>query len=314
VPTRRIAATHDKAVLMGVSKNGGPRVAPRLIAGEVDRERDGTAPDFKEEIQAARASFPGAAFASAKDRDQVMGRMFKGKKGIRAYRTTAERFPELAISRARITGRREAIDTYWEYRATVGGKKLEIGTHIFSPKADVDRARAREIATVNIGVKNRKLWEWRDGKRVRVDSHSAINGETARIVTPGEERGPRGSRTPSPVGDTLGSDRPRSRRVRFDRGSLDSAVDAAKRAQAQPDAPGNALLFVFATARGFTIDRRPPPVVQAHVVVNPDGTTERKSPPRPGRAGRAAEVAHSARPGLRPRIERGSDHESKNAL
>ena len=76
--------------------------------------------------------------------------------------------------------------------------------------------------------------------------------------------------------------------MRFNKGSLDSAVDSARRTQALPDAPGNAPLFVFATAHGFTIDRRSPPIVQAHVVVNPDGSTERKSPDlgRGGLAGR----------------------------
>jgi hypothetical protein len=57
-------------------------------------------------------------------------------------------------------------------------------------------------------------------------------------------------------------------RVRYNRGSLDSTVNAAIKTA------GDAPQYVFATAFGFTIDRRPPPFGQQHVVVRPDGTAE----------------------------------------
>lgn len=56
-----------------------------------------------------------------------------------------------------------------------------------------------------------------------------------------------------------------SRRVKYNRGSLDSTIAAA--VKVVQDAP----LYVFATAYGFTIDRWPPPGGQRHVVVTASG-------------------------------------------
>jgi hypothetical protein len=57
-------------------------------------------------------------------------------------------------------------------------------------------------------------------------------------------------------------------RVRYNRGSIDSTVSAAIKTC------GDRPSYVFATAFGFTIDRRPPPFGQQHVGVRPDGSTE----------------------------------------
>jgi len=61
-------------------------------------------------------------------------------------------------------------------------------------------------------------------------------------------------------------------RVRFDRADIDSAITAAKRLQSEKD------LYIFATYLGYTIDYRPPPGMQAYVIVHPDGMTETIKP------------------------------------
>lgn len=61
-------------------------------------------------------------------------------------------------------------------------------------------------------------------------------------------------------------------RVRFDRADIDSAITAAKRLESEKD------LYIFATYLGYTIDYRPPPGMQAYVIVHPDGTTETIKP------------------------------------
>ena len=61
-------------------------------------------------------------------------------------------------------------------------------------------------------------------------------------------------------------------RVRFDRASIDSAIEASKRLKSDRD------LYVFATYLGYTIDKRAPPGVQSYVLVHPDGTTETIKP------------------------------------
>ena len=61
-------------------------------------------------------------------------------------------------------------------------------------------------------------------------------------------------------------------RVHFDRADIDSAIEAAKRLKSDRD------LYVFATYLGYTIDNRPPPGMQAYVIVHSDGTTETIKP------------------------------------
>jgi hypothetical protein len=53
-------------------------------------------------------------------------------------------------------------------------------------------------------------------------------------------------------------------RLRYDRGSWDSAVRAAERAVDMDGRPR----FVFGTALGFTVANCPPPFGQQHVEVN----------------------------------------------
>lgn len=58
------------------------------------------------------------------------------------------------------------------------------------------------------------------------------------------------------------------KRVKYDRSSLDSAIEAALRLESLEP------LYVFATYHGFTIDHRKPPPSQRYVTVQPDGTVE----------------------------------------
>jgi len=65
---------------------------------------------------------------------------------------------------------------------------------------------------------------------------------------------------------------PQTRRARYDRRSLPSAIDAARRLQAGTD------IYVFATYSGYTVSPKKPPPGQPYVVVRPDGTTETVRP------------------------------------
>lgn len=58
------------------------------------------------------------------------------------------------------------------------------------------------------------------------------------------------------------------KRVRFNRGSTESAIAAAKRLQSDN------TLYIFATCEGLTIERQAPPFGQQHYTVQPDGTVE----------------------------------------
>lgn len=59
-----------------------------------------------------------------------------------------------------------------------------------------------------------------------------------------------------------------ARRVRYNRGNLDSAIAAAR--QIVDDHP----VYIYATAGGFTIDHQRPPFGQQHVKVSPGGHVE----------------------------------------
>ena len=55
------------------------------------------------------------------------------------------------------------------------------------------------------------------------------------------------------------------KRVKYNKGNVDSAVDAAKRLKS--DKP----LYIFATALGFMIDTAKPPFGRKYLTVHPDG-------------------------------------------
>ena len=59
-----------------------------------------------------------------------------------------------------------------------------------------------------------------------------------------------------------------AKRVRFNRGSLDTAIEAAKRLQADH------RLYIFSTVYGFTIEHHPPSFGQQYVYVDPDGSVD----------------------------------------
>lgn len=61
--------------------------------------------------------------------------------------------------------------------------------------------------------------------------------------------------------------RPNPRRVRYDRGSLESATEAAKRLDGGP-------YYIFGTYYGYTINNSKPPPTQSYRKINADGTYE----------------------------------------
>jgi DNA adenine methylase len=69
------------------------------------------------------------------------------------------------------------------------------------------------------------------------------------------------------------------KRIRYNRGDLDSAIAAAKRLKA--DHP----LYIFATAYGYTIEHRPPVGSQQYIVVAPDGKVDYVGPRIPEEVG-----------------------------
>ena len=56
--------------------------------------------------------------------------------------------------------------------------------------------------------------------------------------------------------------------MRYQRASADSTLHAAKQAAAAH----RRIMYVYATALGFTIEWAPPPSIQAHYVVDQDRT------------------------------------------
>lgn len=68
---------------------------------------------------------------------------------------------------------------------------------------------------------------------------------------------------------------PKTKKVRFDRADIDSAIAAAQRLQSEEN------LYVFATYLGYVIERRPPPSIQPYIIVHPDGTTKTVMPHLP---------------------------------
>lgn len=58
-----------------------------------------------------------------------------------------------------------------------------------------------------------------------------------------------------------------ARRARYNRGSLNSAISAAQRIKSRED------LYIYPTARGYTIRHCKPQGGLQHLIVHPDGQT-----------------------------------------
>jgi len=86
----------------------------------------------------------------------------KNKKGKRAINATRKNYPKTHIARMKMKGEAEAVDSFYEAE-----KRDGIVTHIHTrqPRGSkaLDRAEQREIKQ---GAK--ALYEWRDGKKVRI--------------------------------------------------------------------------------------------------------------------------------------------------
>jgi hypothetical protein len=92
--------------------------------------------------------------------------LHKNKRGVRAWKGALAHFEKSAISRARISGGAEAIDTFWRYQAKdAAGGSVTVATHIFSPKGTVKREKAKDIA-VGSAPAGGRLYEWQDGKKM----------------------------------------------------------------------------------------------------------------------------------------------------
>lgn len=74
------------------------------------------------------------------------------------------------------------------------------------------------------------------------------------------------------------------KRVRFNRGSLDSAIMAAKRLKSDRN------VYIVPTAGGFSIVHQKPPRWLKHAVVKPDGTAQFVKPPFGGEPGKVTDV------------------------
>lgn len=161
---RKRAVVHDKQILLGVKSNGGPGVDPGTMANLIEFERTLPRSEFSETIGNTVKS---GTFKSRDDQKKIVGKMFKGRKGVRAHRGTVKEFPNLAISRANISGAAEALDTYWQYQTRFKGDPLRIATHVFAPSLNPDRKDIiRRIARGGFGGREGRVREWKDGKLV----------------------------------------------------------------------------------------------------------------------------------------------------
>ena len=78
--------------------------------------------------------------------------------GVRAIKTVKKDFPKTDISKLKIKGKTEAVDTFWQYEK--GEEKAKI--HVYNP----EMKEFKEPVTNYL--KDAELYEWKDGVKVRV--------------------------------------------------------------------------------------------------------------------------------------------------
>ena len=107
-----------------------------------------------------------------KDVYKSASKLFKHKNGAHAYNAISKTYPRLTLSQLKHDGPVEAIDTYWSYKAVLNNKPVTFNTQVFSPKGNISRREAIDIAVPDKTVKKPRLGEWRDGKlfKVRIPS------------------------------------------------------------------------------------------------------------------------------------------------
>jgi hypothetical protein len=82
----------------------------------------------------------------------------KNIKGLRAIKSVRENYPKTNISKLKIKGKVEAIDTFHQYEKE--GVKSKI--HSYNPKAKSVNMPGSTI------FRGEKLYEWKDGKKVKI--------------------------------------------------------------------------------------------------------------------------------------------------
>ena len=143
---------HDKALHMGLITPGGTlKVTPQQFLIQMDQVTLGA---------------PGAKL------DDDTAKLFKGKRGRTAWKQATAKFADSAISRAKIHGKSEVIDTFWQYRSRLDNKDdrspmMHVSTHVYSPKASINRDAVEELAKAGL-PKGGRLYKWNDGTRTQV--------------------------------------------------------------------------------------------------------------------------------------------------
>ena len=94
---------------------------------------------------------------SERNREKLSKKNIRGK---RAINKVNKEYPESEISRLKIKGKVEAIDTFHEYEDEAGKTQLKVQS--YNPKAK------KVKAPIVKGLKKKNLYEWKDGKKVKV--------------------------------------------------------------------------------------------------------------------------------------------------
>ena len=97
-----------------------------------------------------------------KDVDRAVKKIMKTKKGKRAIKDTEKAFPSTIMGSLSKHGQGDLIDRFFEYQTKDGKTRIE--TQIYSPKGNVSKKGAIEIAS--LGRTSGKLIEEEDGKKI----------------------------------------------------------------------------------------------------------------------------------------------------
>lgn len=82
----------------------------------------------------------------------------KNIRGVRAIKIVKKEFPKTEISKLKIKGKTEAVDTFWQYEKGENISKI----HVFNPEMKKIKIPGTKY------LEDTELYEWRDGVKVRV--------------------------------------------------------------------------------------------------------------------------------------------------
>jgi 8-oxo-dGTP pyrophosphatase MutT (NUDIX family) len=108
------------------------------------------------------------------DRITLTGSFEKAKKGKRVQKSVIVKFPMMNISKLKMKGDAEAVDTFYELdRKVAGGKTVTSHIQLFKPDATTkdDRAQDRALDAETSG----EIREWKDGKLEVIDKGEPMN-------------------------------------------------------------------------------------------------------------------------------------------